>query len=160
MRTKLSVGVLVVGLLLSGLLTGAAHRGRARTATTQTIELRSPIDPLSSAGFPLTDSEGKGSGQIDLFKEQLLDADGNEVGIYRLNCMNARAIGWFCSGVMSLRAGPYTDHGQVVITGMFRGFNGESFAVIGGTGAYDNAGGHATLTIDGEDLVRTLYLEP
>ena len=45
-----------------------------------------------------------------------------------------------------------------MIQGLFGGFNGERYAVTGGTGAYANVDGYAVFTADGSLATRTLYL--
>jgi hypothetical protein len=57
-----------------------------------------------------------------------------------------------------LHDGPYTDDGSITVTGLFRGFNGEAYAVVGGTGAYQGANGSATATVEDGDFVLTVEL--
>lgn len=159
MSKQLSIGGLTAVLLLSGLLVGAAHGGSGGVRQPQPIELTYG-DLLAESNYPLRDDHGNRTAVMSLFRGELLDQDGDAIGIHRCDCINADRIGWTCTHILRLRSGPYTGHGQVVITGMFRGFNGEKLAVTGGTGAYANVRGYATSTVDGDDFVTTLYLLP
>jgi hypothetical protein len=48
----------------------------------------------------------------------------------------------------------------VVLDGLFNGFNDESVAVTGGTGAYANVRGTATLTVIDDQFAWVLHLIP
>lgn len=110
--------------------------------------------------YILRDTNDRRSGNISVYREPLLDADANPVGNVRVECMTARGVAWSCTTIATLHAGPFTQEGTIVYTGLFRGFNGEELAVTGGTGAYQNVRGYAALTIQGDLFVRTLYLIP
>lgn len=109
--------------------------------------------------YPLRDSSGKRSGGISHLKEQLIDVDGDPAGTQVWDCFGSKVTD-SCTNIVTLRSGPHAERGTVVITGIFRGFNGEKFAVTGGTGAYGNVRGYATLTVEGGEFVTTLYLTP
>lgn len=113
-----------------------------------------------SKAYILRDTDGRRSGNISVFREPLLDADANHVGNARVECVSARGVAWYCTTIATLHAGPFTQEGTIVYTGLFRGFNGEELAVTGGTGAYQNVRGYATLTVQGGLFVQTLYLIP
>ena len=153
----LSIGVLASALLASGLLVGVSH-GASRSEVVRLVN----GEALAEANYPLRDEHGRRSAGMSLYRGELLDADGNQVGSHRCECVNGQAggTGWWCTHILSLREGPYTDVGTIVITGLFRGFNGEQLAIVGGTGAYANAGGYATLTVQDQSFVTTLNLSP
>jgi hypothetical protein len=113
-----------------------------------------------SRTYILRDADGGRSGNISVFREPLLDEDANHVGNVRVECVTAPGVAWYCTGIATLHAGPFTQEGTIVYTGLFRGFNGEELAVTGGTGAYQNVRGYAALTVKDELFVRTLYLIP
>jgi hypothetical protein len=159
MGRKRSIGVLAAALLLSGLLVESGYGGPAPVASSQVIRLING-DVLRESSYSLRDGQDERMAVITLYRGDLQDEDGNGVGSHRCDCVSARGIGATCTHILSLRSGPYTEHGQVVITGPFRGFSGERLAITGGTGAYASARGYATSTVDGDAFVTTLYLVP
>lgn len=159
MSNRVGIGVIAAALLLSGLLLGAAEGRSGGIARHEVIELING-DLLAESNYPLRDDHGNRTAIMSLFKGELRDQDGVAIGIHRCECINADRIGWTCTHILSLRSGPYTDRGQIVITGLFRGFVGEQLAVTGGIGAYADVRGYATSTVDGQDFVTTLYLLP
>lgn len=152
MSRKAVIGILAGAMLLSGMLVGVAFGGGGGITQPEVIELK--VSGSDVGFFPIKNKEGKRA-IIAVTKESLDDADGNAVGTHRWNC-----AGWVCNDVIRLKAGPHTDRGTVTVAGNFRGFNGESWAVTGGTGAYVNVRGYMTLTHHGGDLLQTLYLIP
>ena len=160
MRRNIGVTVIAAAALLSGSLVGNAYGSSDEITEPRIIELIH--GDVSVADYPLRDTQGRRSATINVFRGPLLDTDGNEVGSHRCECINANAakLGWACTHIMILKPGPHTERGTVVITGMFRGFSGESGAVTGGTGAYANARGYSTFTVQDGDFVATLYLTP
>ena len=108
---------------------------------------------LQSTGV-IAEAEG---GQV---AEGLEDADGNPAGKVYWDCTMAEKVAWFCDAVLALEDGATTDAGTIVVQGLFDGFNGESFAVTGGTGAYANVRGSATLSAKDEAFTWDLDLIP
>ena len=67
-----------------------------------------------------------------------------------------------CAGsvlAVTLKAGPHTQPGTVVTTGIYN-FGGETYAVTGGTGAYENVRGYATMVVVDDREVLTPNLIP
>ena len=144
-----------------GLLAGASVAAGNGITEPAVIALSSTgSTEAGSSNYILRDTEGRRSGEISVFREPLLDADANPVGNVRVECVSARRVAWYCTTIATLHAGPFTQKGTIVFTGLFRGFNGEELAVTGGTGAYQNVRGYATLTVQNDLFVRTLYLIP
>jgi hypothetical protein len=160
-RGSLAVGVLAIAALLSAVIvSGANAAGDGITEPTVIALSSTGATDAGSRTYILRDTEGRRSGNISVFREPLLDADENHVGNARVECTSVRRVAWYCTAIVTLHAGPFTQEGTVVYTGLFRGFNGEELAVTGGTGAYRNARGHAALSVEGDLYVRTLYLIP
>lgn len=157
MSRKLGIGILAAVMLLSGMV-GVSFGGGGITQP-EVIKLING-EGVRDRDFALEDPDGKSTGSIWLLREPVVDVDGNAVGTFRIQCIHASGIGRTCTDVAVLKPGPHTDAGTIVMTGLFRGFNGESLAVTGGTGAYANVRGHMTLTVEGGEFVRTLYLIP
>ena len=144
MTKKLSIGVIAVALLLSGAMVSVSFGGD-RAAITQPEVVKLKFEDRQIEFLPLVDSEGKWGGQVTLIKRSLFDLDGNLVGIKRVECTAMAGPGWICTIVSSIKDGPNTDKGTVVATGVYNGQRPSStFAVIGGTGAYENVGGYAS----------------
>lgn len=148
MKKKLSVGVLVAALLMAGTLVGVSFGGGGGITQPEVIELSYRRERVHF--YPLREGDGRQTGQVTLIKRQLLDADGNSVGHMNISCTVADRpwVNWICDAVLTLKAGPHTERGTVVTTGIYAspedGTNADVFAVTGGTGAYENVRGHAT----------------
>ena len=87
------------------------------------------------------------TGRSTVAKNPISDVDGNEVGHVNTFCMASVGEGgltnWVCTLVLKLTAGPYTQRGTIVATGLY-GIgedDADVHAVTGGTGAYENVGG-------------------
>jgi hypothetical protein len=106
------------------------------------------------AGEHLAD---RSKGLVDQIREEALDADGARVGTIRWNCTDG--ADWHCTVVYGLK-GSDDERGTVVATGIFRGFNGESLAVTGGTGAFANVRGIVVLSVGDDGFTHTLDLIP
>jgi hypothetical protein len=148
MTKKLSVGVLVAALLISGTLVGVSFGGGGGITQPEVIELSYRGNKVHF--YFLREDDGRQTGQVTLIKRRLLDADGNSVGHMNISCTVAWGplTNWVCDSVLTLKAGPHTERGTVVTTGIYAspedGTNADVFAVTGGTGAYENVRGHAT----------------
>jgi hypothetical protein len=174
MVRKASIGILAAALLLSGALVGVGGTQPAVLEEPTVIELEwnTDAEDTNIRFFPLSEdepggefeAEGPASGQITTKKLTLFDVDGNEVGKQFIECMVGPDTPWICTLVSLLKDGPYTDKGTVVVIGQShhhgRGPNISSLPVTGGTGAYNNVGGHAIQEgVDGR-VTYTLFLEP
>ena len=144
MRQKLGIAAAVAALMVSGLLVGVSNGDEGATAGAQVTELAS--------GEVLAERSGGISSQI---REEALDLNGERVGTIRWNCANG--TDWHCTVVYGLKGSPGM-RGSLVAMGIFRGFSGESLAVVGGTGAYAGAGGVVTLETSGDDFTHTFDL--
>src|SRR5262249_51612865 len=134
-------GGLVVSLLLSGLLVGVSQGATGPATIRLTFG-----NVLAEHDYSLRDDKGDRSGHIGFVKGRLSDFDGTAVGRHRSMCPSSANVGWWCTHTLVLHDGPYTDEGSITVTGLFGGFNGEAYAVVGGTGAYQGANGSATAT--------------
>jgi hypothetical protein len=145
-KRKIGVGALVATLLVSGTMIGVSVGSPARIEQPQVIEV--------SLGEVLAE---RSKGFVTQIREEALDADGARVGTIRWNC--AFGVDSHCTLVYGLK-GPEDERGTVVATGIFRGFNGESLAVTGGTGAFANVRGVVTLSVSDGEFIHTLDLIP
>jgi hypothetical protein len=146
-------GGLVASLLLSGLLVGVSQGATGPATIRLTFG-----DVLVDHEYTLRDHTGERSGHIGFVKGRLSDVDGTEVGRHRSMCPSSANVGWWCTHTLVLHDGPYTDDGSITVTGLFHGFNGEAYAVVGGTGAYEGANGSATATVEDDGFVLTVDL--
>lgn len=145
-----------VTALLAVALIGGVAGAQGSDATPRVIELVSSGN-ISEAATASTPEGGVGS---TLLKERLLDADGQEVGTAVWHCTSAEEVAWVCEAYLDLGPGAYTADGAIVAQGLFEGFSGESLAVIGGTGAYADARGEATLAVVDDAFTWHLELMP
>ena len=96
--------------------------------------------------FVDVEDDGSGPGDFALIRGPLLDETQEaRVGTVYWNCMVQRRVEgkrlWRCSALLRL------EDGQLMLEGLDLEGPGESaFAVLGGTGAYGDARGDATLT--------------
>jgi hypothetical protein len=156
----IGVGALVAALVLPGLMAVAGAR-RAAITEPETIELTlGPQDPDVDvfANYRLRGPEWR-KGGLGMQRGAISDQDGTRIGSILWSCIQSK-VAWLCDVILTLKDGPYTQQGQVMTSGRFFGFNGESLAIVGGTGAYVNARGQATLSATGDDLLVTLELLP
>ena len=165
MTRKVSIGVLAAALLMSGALVGVSFGGGGGITQPEVIELSLELCGDSCRGFLLRDNAfGRGRGLITLSSDPLFDVDGERVGHQDESCATSSGpggdVGWVCTYVVSLKDGQHTDRGTVTTTGIYR-FEGISrFAVTGGTGAYENVRGYATMEVVDKHEVLTLNLTP
>src|SRR6478736_1877005 len=88
---------------------------------------------------------------ISVAMDELVDASGKSIGQHHWQCIRS-SLTWFCTGVMALNDAAQKGAGTIIVGGLFEGFNGESLAVTGGTGAYAGARGTVVLSVDGNRL--------
>ncbi|HET7236111.1 MAG TPA: hypothetical protein VFK59_06730 [Actinomycetota bacterium] len=163
MDRKMAVGALVGALLMSSLLVGVGYAGGAGSTHATVPDEPTVIELVWKTGakdtnirfIPLAGdkpggpfkAEGPTTGQITTKKLTLFDVDGNEVGRQYIDCLVTIDTPWICTLVSVLKDGPNTDKGTVVATGYSKHTPGmpniSSIPITGGTGAYNNAGGHA-----------------
>jgi len=148
MGKKLSIAALVGALLVSGLLVGVSQ-GRGVDASRRggaTIQLFATGDTLSEAS----------KGFVGQVREAALDDGGARVGTIRWTCISG--TDQQCTVVYALKDAGGLGKGTVVATGIFRGFNGETLAVTGGTGDFVGAGGSVTLSVTAGGFTSTIEL--
>ncbi len=169
MTRKLGVGVLAAALLMSGALVGVSFGGGEGGVTQPTVlEFKwNTAAEGSEVEFFLFDEHGgrcgeedKVCGQITEKDMPLLDLDGNVVGRQHISCTASDRTTWFCRLVTKIKDGPSTDKGTVVAIGVKSPSGIHKSAVVGGTGAYENAGGHAIQVEGWARSTFTLYLVP
>jgi hypothetical protein len=148
--------VVLAGALLVGTFAGMSYGGQGGIDEPEEITLLSQGGTFF--GVHVEDSEGDDAG-IDFSRDRVSDVEGNRVGTIRTRCLNGGIV-WACTWIVSLRSGAYTEDGTVVLDGLFNGFNDESVAVTGGTGAYANVRGTATLTVIDDQFAWVLHLIP
>jgi hypothetical protein len=167
MMRKVSVGVIASALLVSGGLVGVSFAGAGGITEPQVIELSLDLCGDSCRGFELQDPilGRRGTAWIVVSDDPLFDVDGTRVGHQSEQCTvsygrnDKGGTPWLCTNVITLKAAPHTEPGTVVTTGIYK-FGGETYAVTGGTGAYGNVRGYATMVVVDDREVLTLNLIP
>ena len=162
MNTKIAVGVLAGALLMSGLLVGASYGG-AESITEPTVlefKMNTGAEGSEVRSFRLREYDGTCCGQITEKDMPLFDLDGNVVGRQHISCTVSDSTEWFCRFVTKIKDGPNTDKGTVVAIGVKGPHGIHHLAIVGGTGAYENAGGHAIEVERGSRAAFTLHLIP
>ena len=165
MARKLSVGSIAVAMLISGGLVGVSYGQGGGITEPQVIELSLDLCGDSCRIFELQDPvHGRdGNALITLAKDPLFDVDGNQVGFQSEHCTTSEGhrVGtpWICTHVLKLKAGPHTEPGSVVTTGIYT-FDTSTFAVVGNTKAYENVRGSARMVVVEGREVLTLNLIP
>jgi hypothetical protein len=171
-RWKIVLGVLVGALLVSGLLVGVSYGDdQVRVASTSdptVLELWwNTLGARSEVRYFLIAEDGGRCGDDDPVCLQitekdmpLFDVDGNEVGRQLISCSVTDVTGWNCTYITKIKDGPNTDTGQVVAIGTKRPSDVHTIVVTGGSGAYENAGGHARQVGQEGKVTYTLYLTP
>jgi hypothetical protein len=107
--------------------------------------------------FPLA---GQGQGTIIRTSVPLLDQGGAVVGTHRADCALASKASGVCTIVLTLHDGGSTDDGTITLSGVYAGGTPATFAVTGGTGAYEGVSGHMLFEFDGTSYPTTLFLTP
>lgn len=166
MTRKLGIGVITAALLMSGALVGVSFAGGDGITQPEVIELSLDVCGDSCRGFELREPVfgRRGEALITLSNDLLFDVDGNEVGHQSAHCTASGGPGggtpWVCTYLVKLKAGPHTERGTVATTGIYRFSDPSTFAVTGGTGAYENVRGYATMEVVQKREALTLNLTP
>lgn len=164
---KLSVGLVAAALLMSGAMVGVSFAGGEGIEQPEVIELSLDLCGDQCRGFELTDVVfgRRGTAWIVTSEDPVFDVDGAKVGHQSYDCTvsygrnDKGGTPWLCTFVITLESGPHTETGTVVTTGIYD-FDGSTFAVTGGTGAYENVRGYATMVLVDDREVLTLNLIP
>ncbi len=170
MGRKLLIGGLASAVLLVGALVGVSYGGGGGITEPQVIVLsHSSCGKDARCGFfklkPLGSSDSA-YGQLILGRIPSHDVDGNLVGMSHGWVSSAQGTGSFATVIETLKPGPHTSRGSVTLTGFVPGggcYFGDkvcTFAVTGGTGAYVNARGYATVEAVRRQIRTTLHLIP
>ncbi len=165
MTRKLSVGVLAAALLMSGALVGVSFGGGGSDIAQPTVlefkwNTKAEGSWVEHFFIEPCDASVPVCGQVTLKDMPLFDLDGNRVGRQHISCTVSDTTEFFCEFVTRIKDGPNTDKGRVVAIGV-KGPRGiHNLAIVGGTGAYENAGGQAIEVEDGSRATFTLFLVP
>ena len=163
MNSKIAGGVLVGALLISGLLVGVAHGGSEGTEPT-VIELhwntRGEDSEVEHFFIEPCEESVPVCGQVALKDMPLFDQDGTEVGRQHISCTVSDTTAWFCSYVTKIRGLEGGGTGTVTALGVKKPNGDLILSVTGGTGAYENVGGHAIQIGDTGRVTFTLFLVP
>jgi hypothetical protein len=164
-RVLLATGA---GLLLTAVVAGVAFAGGGGISSSETIKLRAvPCGEAEThCRFFRLRENAEPTGAVETFNVPILDEDADVVGRNRAECIFAKSVGHQCTLTETLRAGEHTRPGTVVLSGLFHpdklepGGYVDTFAVIGGSGAYENVRGEATFGFNGTYYPINLYLIP
>ncbi|MGH2540221.1 MAG: hypothetical protein ACRDGK_06850 [Actinomycetota bacterium] len=169
MGRKLLIGGLASAVLLVGTLVSVSYGGRGGITQPEEIVLTHSIcgKDARCGYFRLKPStKGTGFGQVIQARVPLRDVDGNLVGMSRGHVVTVQGTGSVATVIDTLKDGPHTYRGSVTLTGFVQSggcyFGDEvcTFAITGGTGAYVNARGQATLERVQRKIRTTLHLIP
>ena len=145
-----TLGAALAATLAIAIAAGGVASGRGAGIT-------APIDvQVYLAGDPV---EGDAGGTA-MSRERLVDADGDEVGTIVVQDTLVKRVAWTMSAYLKIKSNASIEAGTITVSGLFRGFNGETLAVTGGTGAYENVRGTATLSVENDRFTWTLHLIP
>jgi len=167
MARKLLIGGLASAVLLAGTLVGVSFGGGGGITQPEEIVLTHSVcgKDARCQYFRLLPRSG-GYGQLIQGRLPSRDIDGNVVGMSHANVVTAQGTGSIATVIETLKDGPHTSRGSITLTGFVQRdgcyFGDEvcTFAVTGGTGAYVNVRGHATLEQVGKKIRTTLSLIP
>ncbi len=156
MSKRIGIGLLATALLATGAWVGVAYGGSGGITQPVVIELTHSMcgEDGRCAYYLLRPLQGTGSGDGQAIQARLpsYDVDGNRAGTTHGWLSSAPGTGSLYSGVETLREGPHTSRGSITLSGFvpndgcFFGGSVCTFAVTGGTGAYKNVRGHATVS--------------
>lgn len=164
------VGVLLVTSLLVGTSYGRDQGDSGASAEASVLELMwNTKHPRSDVWIFLFDPRGGPCGDVVVdpvciqFTEKdmpLFDMDGNQVGRQLISCTVTDRTGWNCTLISKFRETETTDKGQIVAIGTKHPSDIHTHSVVGGTGAYENVGGHAIQVGQDGRVTYTLHLTP
>jgi allene oxide cyclase len=111
-------------------------RGQSSNTMSLTVVERATTDVVTDVG-----EEGDSVGDVLTFANEVYDeANETQVGTDSGYCIRtAVGVGWECFWTMTL------EDGQIMVQGPFSDTGDSTMAIIGGTGAYANAGGEMGL---------------
>ena len=113
--------------------------------------------PHTQCTFNNIGSPKKSAGDVWVFRVPLLDARGTQVGWHEASCNPVSENRAVCAIIETLSDGTITEQG------VFLPNNGTAlgtFAVTGGTGAYEGVGGYSDFSFDGTNYPNTIHLVP
>ena len=169
MARKLLIGGLASAVLLVGTLVGVSFGGGGGITQPEEIVLtHSNCGKDARCQYFKLDKYGQsgGFGQLIQAWVPLHDFDGNVVGALHGHVVTVQGTGSTATVIQTLKDGPHTSRGSITLTGFvpsggcYFGDKVCTFAVTGGTGAYDNVRGHATVERVGKKIRTTLSLIP
>jgi hypothetical protein len=108
--------------------------------------------------FNNTGSPNTSAGDVWVFRVPLLDQAGSKVGTHEASCHPLNENRAICDIVESLTDGTIAEQG-IFLPNSTSDLLG-TFAVTGGTGAYEGVGGYAEFRFDGTDYPNTIHLTP
>lgn len=158
MRTTRSIGVVAVVALATSLIVGVAAAAAKPAAQAPTGNMVLYSDDGIQQSFALQNPDGD-EASITVAKDRLKDADGKFVGKHHWQCLGS-SFASYCTGAIALVDTASTDAGTIMVGGLFEGFNGETLAITGGTGAYAGARGTVKLSVKDGRFARTVRFMP
>ena len=149
--------VLVIALIV---MAGTAFAGSSAISQPTELDLTTASCGTPHAHCWVFSLPGQGQGTIIRTSVPLLDQDGGVVGTHRAECTLASKASGVCTIVLTLHDGAFTDDGMITLTGVYAGVTPATFAVTGGSGAYEGVSGHMTFNFDGTSYPTTLFITP
>jgi hypothetical protein len=136
-RAMVATPLIVIVLAVVGSVSGVA--GAEKQRTLNLLDVAAPINTFIDVGTP-----GLSTGDMEVFRDTLVWAqDGSPAGKSEGRCtlIEVSTRQFECTIVTTLQEGTITTEGiGVLVPGAT-----STAAITGGTGGYENAGGHATL---------------
>ena len=108
--------------------------------------------------FNNTGSPKSSAGDVWMFRVPLLDQAGSKVGTHEASCHPLNEHRAICVAVESLADGTITEEG--IFLPDSTGDLLATFAITGGTGAYEGVSGYTEFSFDGTDYPNTIHLTP
>ena len=108
--------------------------------------------------FNNTGSPNSSAGDVWVFRVPLLDRTGARVGTHEASCNPVNEDRAVCTAVETLSDGTITEQG--IFLPNSEGDLLATFAVTGGTGAYEGVSGFTEFSFDGTDYPNTIHLTP
>jgi len=144
----------LLALAVSGISAGSSRRTLPAELDLVAVHCGAP---RTHCTFNNTGSPKSLAGDVWVFRVPLLDASGTQVGWHEAKCNPVNENRAVCSIVETLSDGTITEQGIFLPNA---GKELGTFAVTGGTGAYEGVSGHADFSYDGTDYPNTIHLIP
>ena len=152
-------GYVAAAAMFAVLAVTSISAGSAKTASPAELDLVAVHcgAPHTQCTANNTGSPHSSAGDVWVFRVPLLDETGTKIGWHEATCNPVNENRAVCSIIETLSDGTITEQGIFQFNS--KGLLG-TFAVTGGTGAYEGVSGYAEFGFDGTDYPNTIHLTP